>query len=66
MGSKMKTTTKELRLHLRIAEEDRAMLDALAADDGLPPSAVVRLLVRREYRARGLGATTPTKKGSKR
>jgi hypothetical protein len=60
-----KRTTKELRLHLRIGEVDRAMLAALAADDGMPPSAVVRLLVRREFRARGLGATIPAAKPAK-
>ena len=52
-------------MNLRLAEEDRVMLAALAADDGMPESAVLRLLVRREFRARGLGQTTPAPKPTK-
>jgi hypothetical protein len=53
-------------MNLRLATEDRVMLAALAADDGMAESAVIRLLVRREYRARGLGTTTPAAKAAKK
>jgi hypothetical protein len=56
---------KAERMNLRLAAEDRTMLAALATDDGMNESAVLRLLVRREYRARGLGQTTLAPKPAK-
>jgi len=37
---------------VRMAENERSMLDALAEVDGLAAADVVRLLIRKEYEAR--------------
>jgi len=45
---------------LRIADEERAMLAALAEKDGISASDVLRLFIRREY-AIAFGAKKPPK-----
>ena len=42
---------KDQRFYLRVDEEDRRMLDAVAEAMGVQPSQAVRVLVREKHRA---------------
>jgi hypothetical protein len=62
------TAERSHAFQVRLTPEEVRMLEALAESDGISASGLVRLLVRREFRARGLGATPTkvTRKGGKR
>lgn len=53
------------RLSIRIADEERVMLEALADRDGISASDFVRMFIRRAY-AEAFGDKPPKVKGSTR
>ena len=59
----MAPTLRDQKFQLRLAEDERRMLEAIAERDGLSAADIVRQLVRREYAA-GFGAerTGPKRK----
>jgi hypothetical protein len=55
------TAERSHAFQVRLTPEEVRMLESLAESDGISASGLVRLLVRREFRARGLGTATPPK-----
>lgn len=49
-------------LRIRISEEERRMLQAVAEQDGLSASDVIRQFIRREHKVRFGEGKTPTRK----
>jgi DNA-binding GntR family transcriptional regulator len=47
----MAPTQRDQKFQIRVTDEERRMLEALAERDGLSASDVVRQLIRREYAA---------------
>ena len=49
-----KVQAKTVSLNLRVSAEERALISAMARDEGLPMATFIMWLMRREAKARGL------------